>query len=60
MYTVATTELPLEWSPETNVPVNHSNLTQTLEAAVMLGIEQAERNEGVEIDPRDFPADDDE
>ena len=57
MQTSATTEVRLQWSPTSEVPVTHSNLTQTHEA-VMRGIAQAARGEGSEIDPRGLPTDD--
>lgn len=59
--TTKTIEHELTWfapSP-VDLPLRHVTLPDTVEA-VMRGVERAVNGEGIEIDPDDFPIDDDE
>jgi len=53
------TVIPLEWSPEISIPVQHVNLSDTL-ASIQHGIDQAARGEGTYLDVADLPTDDDD
>lgn len=51
------TELPVSWSPELKVPIQHVNLSETL-SSIMRGIDQAARGEGKIVDPSTLPIED--
>jgi hypothetical protein len=57
--TVKSTEHEITWSQSTDFPIRHVTLPEVMES-VARGIEQAAKGEGVEIDPKDLPTDDDD
>jgi hypothetical protein len=57
--TVKSTEHEITWSQSTDFPISHVTLPEVMES-VARGIEQAAKGEGVEIDPKDLPTDDDD
>ena len=59
MEIMKSTEHEVTWSATTSVPIEHVELPNVIESVVR-GIEQAARGEGVEIDTKNLPTDDDD